>query len=121
MINDNYIEGLAKLMTGEAYVIPSYMAFGSTTGTLTAVDLVTSGEFDRNALDSVERIGSTAKFIGSRSSVEANNEVINVVGLHNVVTLASSGNLQANFLVASLVHTSDFDVEVEFWVQHNRA
>lgn len=120
MINDNYLEGLAKLMTGEAYTIPSHLAFGSTTGTLSATDLITSGEFDRNALSNLERSDNVARFIGSRSSAEANNEVIRVVGFHNSASLASSGNLQANFLVSSLIHTTDFDVEVELWVRHIR-
>jgi len=120
MINNNYLNGLAKLMTGVSYNIPSYLAFGSTTGTLTATDLVTSGEFDRNALDSTEQIDYVAKFIGRRLSTEAGDERINVIGLHNSGVPGSSGNLQANMLVSSLLHTSDFDVEVEFWVKHER-
>ena len=120
MIYNNYLNGVAIKMTGGSYTIPSHMAFGSTTGTLTATDIVTSGEFDRNALDSATQVDYVAKFVGRRLSTEANSEVINVAGLHNTSTLASSGNLQTNMLIASLVHTTDFDVEVEFWVKHER-
>ena len=79
MINDNYLNGIAQLMTGESYTITSFLAFGSTTGVLTSADTETSGEFDRNALDSSASSGVVAKFIGSRNSVEAGNEFINVV------------------------------------------
>lgn len=109
-----------KLIGGTTYNIPAYMAFGSTTGTLTAADTVTSGEFDRNALTSTSRTDNIAKYSCTRTSTEANNEYINVVGLHNSSGLASSGNLVANMLVASLLHTTAFDVDIEFWISVSR-
>lgn len=121
MINDNYIEGCAKLLTGEAYTLPSHLAFGSTTGVLASNDTITSGEFDRNALDSKASANNVSKYIGTRSSVEASGETINVVGMHNTGALGASGDLQLNFLVPSLVHTTSFDVEVEAWVSFNRS
>jgi hypothetical protein len=120
MINDNFLTGAAKLMAGESYTIPSYMAFGSTFGTLTATDLITSGEFDRNILDSKSTTGATVKFVGGRTGVEANNERVQVIGLHNSSTIYSSGNLQANTLIASLTHTTSFDISAEFWITFER-
>lgn len=120
MINDNFLAGAAKLMVGESYTIPSYMAFGSSTGTLTSADTKTSGEFDRNALDSKSSTNATSKFVGSRSSVEALNETVQLIGLHNAATLYSSGNLQVNTLIASLIHTTSFDISAEFWVTFSR-
>lgn len=121
MINDNFLLGMAKLAGGQSYTIPSHLAFGSTTGTLTSADLVTSGEFDRNALSTPDVATNVVKYIGSRSSVEGDNTYINVIGLHNTSTPYSSGDLQANFLVPSLLHTTSFDIEVEFWVSFNRS
>lgn len=119
MINDEYLLGVAKLMTGETYNIPSYMAFGSDSTTISAADEVISGEFERNPLDSSESSLNVAKFLFNRSSAVANNEYINVVGLHN--SSSGSGNLMAAFAVSSLLHTSDFDVDIEYWVRHQRA
>lgn len=121
MINDNYLNGMAKLAVGEAYTIPSHLAFGSTTGTITSADLVTSGEFDRNALDSDSQSTNVAKYIGSRSSATAGNEYINVISFVNSSTLRGSGDIQSNFLISSLLHTTSFDVEVEWWVSFNRS
>ena len=120
MINDNMLSGVAALLVGSSYTIPAYLAFGSTTGTLAAADTITSGEFSRTALTSTAQSVAIAKFIGSRSSASANNEYINMVGLHNAATLRSSGNLQGAFLVASLLHTTAFDVGVEFWIEATR-
>ena len=120
MINDEYLNGLAKLMIGESFTIPSYVAFGSTSYTLSGQDNSIQGEFDRIILSSTNRSNNLAKFICSRSSSDAGNETINVVELVNSASLGSSGNLQVAFLISSLVHTTDFDLEVEFWVNHER-
>lgn len=122
MINDNLLNGVASLLGGDAYTIISHTAFGSTTGTIAGEDTITSGEFDRNALDAATTVvDNQVRYFGRRSSVEAGNEFINIIGWHNSATLASSGNLQANFLVPSLLHTTDFDVECELWVNVERA
>lgn len=121
MINDNYLNGMAKLASGESYTIPSHLAFGSTTGTLSSADLITSGEFDRNSLDDQASATNVAKYFGSRSSAEANNEYINILSFTNSDTLRGSGDIQANFLVSSLLHTTSFDIEVEMWVSFNRS
>ena len=120
MINNRFLNGVASLSVGASFTIPSYLAFGSTTGVLTADDAVTSGEFDRNVLDTLTSVDNVAKFIGTRSSAEASDEIFRVAGLHNSSTLASSDNLQANFLVGSLVHTTDFAIQTEFWFKFIR-
>lgn len=120
MINDRYLEDVAKLLAGESGVIPSHLAFGSTTGIITATDIETSGEFDRNVLDTTSRTINLVKYIGTRTSAEASDELIRTVGLHNDSTLASSDNLQANFLLGSLIHSTDFAVQVEFWMKFIR-
>jgi UDP-glucose 4-epimerase len=121
MINNNLLYGVAALLAGSSYTIPSHMAFGSTTGTLTADDIITSGEFDRNALSSktytLNKVTYEAVIIAS----EASNKYVNVIGLHNDGTLGSSGNLQANFLVSSLLHTTAFDLSAELWITFERS
>jgi hypothetical protein len=121
MINDNYLNGMAKLAAGQSYVIPSYLAIGSTTGTITASDTQTSGEFDRNVLDTPVVSTNVVKYIGSRTSAEASNEYVNVVSFVNVSTLRGTGDIQANFLIPSLLHTTAFDIEFELWVSFNRS
>jgi hypothetical protein len=120
MINDNFLYGLASLMAGSTYTIPGYLAFGSTTGTLNTNDSVTSGEFDRNALDSKTGSLNQVKFYGSRLASEASDEYVNIISLTNSASLGGSGDIQVNFLVPSLLHTTSFDISVEAWVEFNR-
>lgn len=120
MINDNLLNGLATYLSGGSLTIPSYLAFGSTYINVNAGDIVTSGEFDRNALDSDSVTSNTVKFYGSRGSGEANNEVITNIALVNSSTLRGSSDIQANALIGSLIHTTSFDVGVEFWITFSR-
>jgi hypothetical protein len=113
MINNNLLNGIASLLTGGTFNIPSHLAFGSTTGTLTATDVVTSGEFDRNALSSDSSSTNTATFIGSRTSVEANNEAINLISLVNSATVSGSNDIMSNFLMPSIIHSTSFDISIE--------
>ncbi|HEY9702640.1 MAG TPA: hypothetical protein V6C58_09350 [Allocoleopsis sp.] len=121
MINDNFLNGLATLVTGGSYSIPSYLAFGSTTGTLTANDIITSGEFDRNILTSDSNSANTATFVGARTGAEANNEYVNIIGLVNTSTLFGSNDIQANFLLPSVLHSTSFDLNIEVNFTFNRS
>jgi hypothetical protein len=113
MINDNLLNGVATLLAGGSFSIPSYLAFGSTTGTLTATDVITSGEFDRNALTSDSNTTNTVTYIGSRLAVEANSEAINILSLVNSSTVSGSNDIMSNFLLPSLIHTTSFDISIE--------
>jgi len=119
MINNNFLEGLAKMLNGESYTVPNYMAFGSTLITPTSADTSVAGEFDRNATTS-SRSTYTVKFVGSRTAAEANNETLYNTALVNSSVLYSSGNVQANTVIASIIHSSTFDIDVEYWFTINR-
>jgi hypothetical protein len=120
MINDNFLNGMAGLLIGESVTIPSYLAFGSTTGTLTAQDTITSGEFDRNIYTTTERIGNVSKYSFLRTGGEvatSSGQYINVIGLMNS---SAGGSLWANTLVSSLLHTTAFDLDIELWFTISR-
>jgi hypothetical protein len=113
MINDNLLNGVATLLSGGSFTIPSYLAFGSTTGTLTATDIITSGEFDRNALSSDSNTTNTVTYIGSRLGSEASSQTINIISLVNSSTANGSNDIISNFLLPSVIHTTSFDINVE--------
>lgn len=114
MINDEFPIGIAKLLAGESFTIPSHLAFGSTSFTPASGDTYLPGEFDRNAV-SVSRVSNQVKFVGSRTSSENNNETLYNTALVNSSVLASSNNIMADNVFASLLLTTDFDTEIEYW------
>ena len=120
MINDNLLNGIASLLAGSTYILPSYLAFGSTTTTLTTTDVYTPGEFDRNILDSRGLSTNIVRYLGTRLATEANNELICDIALVNSATLRGSYDIQSNFLVSSLTHSTSFDISVEYWFTINR-
>lgn len=115
------LNGVAQMLGGGTYTIPTHLAFGSTDMVLEPTNTITSGEFDRNILDSLSVTDNTVKYYGGRIAVEADNETINNISLVNSATLRGSADIQSNFLVPSLVHTTNFDISVEFWFNVQRA
>jgi hypothetical protein len=118
MINNNMLYGLGDLMIGTAGVtIPSYMTMGSVSDTLTSGDLVTSGEFKRIAITTKSRSSNIDKFQTLFTGTLASSLYINSVGLFNS---SAGGALWANMLMSSILQTTSFDIDVEFWVQLSR-
>lgn len=116
MINNNFLYGLADLAIGTTTTIPGYLALGSTTGTLTANDIVCSGEFERNALSSKSRSGSVIKYSTTRVGTGVNSTPVNVVAL---MTSSSGGNLWGNMLLPSFIQTSTFNTDIDLWINLN--
>jgi hypothetical protein len=114
MINNNMLYGVGDLVLGNTVSIPSHMALGSVSDTLSSGDLVTSGEFKRQAFTTTSRTGNVIKFQTLFTGALASSLPINVLGLMNS---SVGGDLWANMLMSSILQTSAFDIDVELWVQ----
>ena len=114
MINNNMIYGVGDLLIGNPVTIPSYMTLGSVSDTLTANDLITSGELSRQILGSKTRTGNVVKYTSNFLSSSSPSVAINSVGLFNS---SVGGNLWSNMLMASLLQTTSYDLDLEFWFQ----
>jgi hypothetical protein len=116
MITNN---GLNRIATAYSSV-PAYLLVGSGNVEVLGTDTALVGEFERLALDSFDVTDNTVKFYGSRSSVVASDDVITNFGL-GIAAGVGSSDLQVANLISSLVHSTDFDIGVEFWFTFNRA
>jgi len=112
MINDNMINGLAGALNGESLTIPASMLFSSdvvaVSGTATSIPGVLDYDDVTNS-----RTANVTKFTGVRSGTAASSggDYINTLGL---LTSSSGGDLMAMAAVSSLLHTTDFDLEVDW-------
>jgi hypothetical protein len=109
-IYDAMLNGVSKLVSGESNVTVSAMLISSVSS-----DIVGS-EFDR-ITTSNSSSGVNSLFEMTRSSVSANNEVLAGVGL---MTSISGGELWADTVMSSLVHTTDFDFEVVYQIKFSK-
>lgn len=100
--------------------VPGYLVVGSGGGVVSNTSVVLSGEFDRIALDSLDVMDNTVRFYGSRSGVVANDDLVTNLGL-TVSGVLGTSDLEAGNLLGSLIHSSDFDIGVEFWFTFNRS
>jgi hypothetical protein len=114
MINNNMLYGIGDLVLGNVVTIPSYMTLGSTTGNISSGDTITSGEFKRTALTSKTRSGNLIKFETLFTGTLTTAAPINVVGLMNS---SAGGDLWANMLMASIMQSTSYDIDIELWVQ----
>lgn len=113
-LNDTLLYQLAGSLNGEAYDNPSHAGFSSTAITIDPTSSSLSGEFGSRVVVSGSRTLNEVSFNGLKTGavVSSVGESISSFGLFNA---SSSGDLQAHALTASLLHTSDFDIEVD-WV-----
>jgi len=114
MINNNMLYGLGDMTIGNTVTIPSYMALGSSNATLSATDTIIGGEFVRLPLVTKSRTQNLIKLETLFAGGIASSLPINVVGLFNS---SGGGNLWANMLMASIMQTTSFDIDVEIWIQ----
>lgn len=111
MITNNFLNELAKAVNGESYVSPGVVAFSSTTKTLSPSDTSLGGELDYDAT-SGSRVTNEVTFNALRSGtiVSAGGDRINSLGLLDT----STGTLLAEALVPSVLHTSTYDLDVNW-------
>jgi hypothetical protein len=114
MINNNMLYGIAALTVGTATAIPAYLALGSTDGTLTSGDTITSGEFSRLALTSKTSVNNVLTWDLVRTGASATSTPINTIGLW---TSSTGGALWCNVLTSSLIQSTAFDVDFSVQVQ----
>ena len=119
-LTDNLLDDMAKTLNGETYTKPSHVAWSSTAITVDPTDTTLSGEFgDRTTITSA-RTNNEVTFSGVRtgaSVASSTGERLNSMGLFNS---SASGTLHAEALVTSVLHTSDFDVELDWVIKVNR-
>lgn len=111
MIVDTFLNRIAGWMNGESANIPSYVAWSSSVITPAGTDTSVPSEYDESTA-SGSRILSVTTFNSLRSAVLASSsgDYINSIYLLG----SSSGTLLAEALVPSVLHTTTFDLEVDW-------
>lgn len=110
---------MAKFINGESTVIPGYVAFSEDSIIPDPTDTSLPSELDRSSIAG-SRIANTATFSAIRSGATATpstGDFINSLGLLNT---SSGGTLFAEATVPDILHTSDFDFEVEWQITIER-
>jgi len=121
MINNKYLNDVAGRMCGIISIqIPSYFVISSseTLSSLNADSSDMPGEYDRNSLSTPVVTGNIAKYNGARYTIEAGNDNwINGLGLF---PSSSGADMQTYLLVPSILHTSTYDLLIEYYITFER-
>ena len=118
MIPDVSLNNMAALLKGDTVVVPSHLTFGTTVITPSAGDTTLDGETgSRIELSTPTRTNNIVFFEGIRTGAIANDEYLNATALFNST---SGGTLYAEATMASVLHTTTFDIEVDWRIEFNR-
>ena len=114
-VMNNMLTETAKAIAGESYSVMSHLAFSTDTSFAIAVsDSAISGESgDRIAL-SDSRSVATVTFNGTRTGAlvaSSDGETLTGAG---TLSASSGGTLFSEILLPSLLHTTSFDIEVDW-------
>ncbi len=115
MLTDTFLEEVAKFLNNESATVVSHLTFSSDAITPDATDTSVSGELGTRISVSNSRSSSvpTVTFTGTRSGAVASSSG-DFVNLAALFTASSGGNLMAEAIVPSVLHTTDFDLEVDW-------
>ena len=120
MINNNFLEQIADAMAGSSYSIPTHLAFGSTVIVPAAGDSVLSGEFGNRYSVSKTPGSNVVTYSGIRIGADvasSSGEYLNGLALF---TSSSGGLLMANEALSSILHTTAYDIAVDYEVTFSR-
>lgn len=115
MLTDNLLVDLAKYLNGESSELISHLAFSSDAITPSATDTSISGQLgSRVAVTGVRSSTEpTVTFSGLRSGAVASSDG-DYVNLNALFTSSTGGTLMAEAIVPSVLHTTDYDLEVDW-------
>lgn len=120
MITNSFLSEVAKAVAGESFVTPAYFAFGSDVITPNEASTSLSGEEGSRSSASDSRSANVVTFSGTRSGAavaSSDGDVLNSVG---VLDTSSSGTLLSEHSLSSIVHTTRFDIVVDYELSVDR-
>lgn len=114
MINDNFLTEMSKALASESYDVPAYAAWGSTVLTVSATSTSLSGEYGARSALSDSRDGIEVAFSGLRTGASVSSssgDVLNGISLNSA---SSGGTHLSEVLLSSIIHTTGFDITVDW-------
>ena len=113
VITNSYLENVANAMTGNTYVIPSYISVATTTVSSIATNAsVLLGEIGTRVPITSTSNGNTITHTAIRTPAfvidTINGDDIEAVGLNSGLT---GNNLQEGLVVSGITQTTNFNVE----------
>lgn len=120
MITNNFLNETAKALAGESYVVPTFMAFGSTVITPNAASTVVTGEIgDRYAL-SDSRSNAIVTWSGIRTGADVATSSGDTLNAIYMLSASTGGTLFSENTLSSIIHTTAFDIAVDYAVTVSR-
>lgn len=120
MITNNFLNETAKALAGESYVVPAYMAFGSTVITPNAATTTVTGETGARYGLTDSRSTNIVTWSGTRSGADVASSTGDTLNSVYMLSASTGGTVLSENTLASIIHTTSYDIAVDFAVTVSR-
>ena len=125
MITDNFLYEMSKILNGDSYLIPAYMAVGTTdVANILSTDTSLSGEIGTRKILTSTRSDNATEFSAIRSSTDVedttNGDDLESTGLFNNLTQSTTEKLLTGVPLSGITQTTTFDIEFLTNIRFNR-
>jgi len=120
MITDTFLQRIAGLINGESVLVPSYAAFSSDVITASGTDTSLPSELDSPRLNITNsRSNNTTTYSFTRSGALANSsgDYLNAMA---IIDSATGGYVLSEATIPNFLHTTAFDINVNWKVSVER-
>ena len=121
MINDNFLNEIAKAINSESYVVPSYITFGTSVISAAVTDTVLSGETGTRISATKTRSNNVITHNALKTGSTITSSTGTVIYSSAMFSALTSGTLMTEIPIsAGITHTTAFDIEVDWYVTIDR-
>lgn len=116
MITNNFLYETAKALAGDSFVLPSYLAFGSTVITPNAASSTVTGEIGSRYAVTDARANAIVTWSGIRVGANVASSSGDTLNAVYVTSASTGGTLFSENTLSSIIHTTAFDIAVDYTV-----
>lgn len=121
MINDTWLNEMAKSVNGESFVTPAFATVVTGTQSFAVTDTTMTGEKGARFSLTKSRASNVVNASGTRTSASVTQVTGDTLTGFGVFDTISSGTLLSQITLPSLVQTTAFDIQFDTAVSFTRA
>ena len=114
VVNDNYLNNIAKAMSNNSYEIPDYLEFGGTEQTITQGMTALSDPYSPRSTVTATRDGQVVDYVGTRSAAVVTSNTGDILWTSALQTDVSGNDIQIAIALSGFTQTTNYDVEVDY-------
>lgn len=114
VVLNNMLNEMAQALAGSSYVLPSYLAFGSDTLSISVSDSAITGEIGSRSATTNSTASASVTFNAIRTGASVASSAGESLNAAYLISASSGGTLLSELTLPSLLHTTNFDIDTDW-------